>query len=413
MKELKQCGSRRRPLAFDKLHLDQPDEFYELHFSKVFVEIYTLVEANFCPPRQSEWTKISPWLRQYPESFNKYIELLAHPDPYSGKWDRLLRVAKERSFLLQAMIMKVLDTQVLSNLLFGADPEHTKILQSDDASYVNAEGFRRSNHRAQTNSMYLEARRGLPPLFWDEVDRLTTRLVAMLLPAYTLVAESAPWHPPPVQQLYQSLHDVVAYAGWLNVCMRLSPSIIVTEWPKPGERMQLHGQENLSQELYEFSLQNAQKYAKRNPRLKSNGFHSGWMARVKISVTPQITRHTPSDEPNMEGMTAYTVMKPHVVYYQGRFNDNEERQLFISRSEYVRRLRNRKTVPHAAALVVMLLGLLMLWMLYADSEQRVWHWWKQGISPTPETWAEPEPEPEAEPNGTTGLFGAWGSHLGL
>ena len=140
MKELKQCRTHRRILKFDDLHLDHPDEFYELHFSHMFVEIFNLVEKTFCPPDGSRHKKKSPWLREYPESFNKYIELLAHPDPFSGKWDRLLRVDQERSFLIQAMIMKVLDTQVLSSLLFGADPEHAKILKSDDVSYITTEG---------------------------------------------------------------------------------------------------------------------------------------------------------------------------------------------------------------------------------------------------------------------------------
>lgn len=141
MKELTHCNPTRRKLEFDNVHKDHPDEFYELHFSEIVVEIYALVKRAFCPGTQSTAPRKSPWLREYPDSFNKYVELLAHPDAHTGKWNRLLRDETERCFLLQAIIMKVLDTKVLSSLLFGADPEHKETLQSADATYLAAEGI--------------------------------------------------------------------------------------------------------------------------------------------------------------------------------------------------------------------------------------------------------------------------------
>ncbi|KAF7546725.1 hypothetical protein G7046_g9219 [Stylonectria norvegica] len=411
MKQFKQCSPRRRSLQFSLLRQEHPDEFYELHYSNIYVEVYTLVEKTFSPKNSHKGPARSLWLREYPEQFKKYVELLARPDPFSGKWDRLLRDENERSFLLQAIIMKTLDTQVFSSLLFGADPEHMKILQAADASFVNAEGFQRSDLRASTNNMYLDSKGGMPPLFWDEVDKLATQTLVMLLPAYMYTSQSICWEPPLVEELHQWLHDVIAYAAWLNICTRLSSAIIVTQWLSPGERFQMT-QENLSQDLYEISRKKTQQHDRRLGVKEPKGIFDGWIARVKISVTPEMIRYTPAeDDMGMEGMTTYTIMKPHVVYYQGRYDDQEEERGFISLPTYLESLRRRKGNPYFAALVVMLLAVVaMLWLLYTAPGQRTWekfekfqvHW---NSTPTPEPVHRVEPDAvTAEPEPQVGTF---------
>ena len=139
--ETTHCCLTRRPLEFRTLHAEQGDEFYELHFNKLVTEIYGLANRTFTPDHQSKLPKKSPWRQEYSPSFYKYVEALANPDPHAGDWDRLLRDGEERGFLLQAMILKILDTHVLSSLLFGADPEHMKHLKSSDVSFAHAEGM--------------------------------------------------------------------------------------------------------------------------------------------------------------------------------------------------------------------------------------------------------------------------------
>lgn len=140
MKEFEHCSPTRLPLEFRTLPEEQGDEFYELNFGRLFVAVYTLAERTFSATKRPGPVKRAAWLMEYSESFYKYAEALANPDPNAGNWGRLLRDEKERSFLLSAMIMKVLDTQVLSSLLFGADPKQLEILQSTDVSYASAEG---------------------------------------------------------------------------------------------------------------------------------------------------------------------------------------------------------------------------------------------------------------------------------
>lgn len=354
MKELSRFRPSRCHLQFEQSLQDHPDEFYELHFSNLFVEVNVLVRKAF---RQPTKPKSAPWLQEHPGQFIKYVELLARPDRHAGRWDRLLRDKTERDFLLQATLMKIIDAKVFSSLLFGADPEHLSILQSTDASLANEEGFKRSIDRAKTNRVYLKAKRGQPPLFWEEVDKLCTQVLALILPTFTWTSDTPESQAHSVQVLYQWLHDVIAYAGWIHVCFRFSPAILTFDWVKPGERYHVD-QVNLSQEVFEYSKGRALSWAAK------------WMptgsckmtARVKISVSPEIIRYYPgTDAFGREGIAHYRIMKPHVVYYQGRDLDRDEEKGYISLPEYIHRLRDQKTVPHGAALVIMLVAILWLW----------------------------------------------------
>ena len=139
-KELRSFYPSRRSLDFAQPDQDFPDERYEILFSNLYVEIYALVQSALCPGSSSRAPSTSPWLREYPEKFIRYVELVAHPDARAGKWERLLRDGDERSNLLQAIIFRILDTKIFSQLLFGADSEHDETLQLSDTALINAEG---------------------------------------------------------------------------------------------------------------------------------------------------------------------------------------------------------------------------------------------------------------------------------
>ncbi|KPM45866.1 hypothetical protein AK830_g604 [Neonectria ditissima] len=358
-------SSTRRSLPFNETLKDHSDEFFELHHSRLVVEIRVLVERAFCPTGRPN---IYPWLESYPEQFLKLVELVARPDPHAGLWARLLRDGAERSCLLQAIITKIIDTKVFSSLLFGADHEHQNILQSTDASLVNAEGFRRSYVRAQTNRLYLRSKRGLPPLFWEEIDRLCTQVFVLVVPVFSWTSKIQGWESPSAQELHQWLHDVIAYAGWLNICNRLSPAIIVSDWIKPGTLYDLN-QVNLAHEVYVHSKEAAQKRVE----MLSPAMGYNTTARVKISVGPEVFRYRPAkNEMEMEGVAKYTIMRPHVVYYEGRELDQDEEETFVNLPTYIIWLRDEKTMPHHAALAIMIIAALSLWVSFTSSGQRVW-----------------------------------------
>lgn len=139
MKHLPGFHPTRRQLPFEQLFLEHPDEFYELHYSQVRIEIDQLVKKAFCTA-DGYGTGKSPWVRGYSEQFCKHVDMLARPDILSGHWDRLLRDQEQRSYLLQAIIMRILHSQILSSLLFGADPQYIKLLRSGDTALIDAEG---------------------------------------------------------------------------------------------------------------------------------------------------------------------------------------------------------------------------------------------------------------------------------
>jgi hypothetical protein len=141
MKELRSFHPSRRGLDFKQLDQDFPDEQYEIFFNTLSVEIYALVWAAFLPGGSPVATQVSPWLREYPEEFIRYVELVAHPDARAGKWERLLRDGDERVNLLVAIIFRILDKRVFSPLLFGAGPNHGNILESSDTALITAEGM--------------------------------------------------------------------------------------------------------------------------------------------------------------------------------------------------------------------------------------------------------------------------------
>lgn len=379
MKEFRSFNPSRRGLNFTKLDRDYADEFYEKHFNGLHVEIFALVQAAFCPESSSRTTPkaplTSPWLREYPEEFIKYVELVAYPDARAGKWERLLRDGAERSNLLQAIIIRVLYTKVFSQLLFGASPKHCETLKQSDTALINAEGFERSKLRAHTTRTWLHVTGGEPTRFWGEVDKLCTQTLALLLPVYDYTSEFTGYSPIPMAELYQMLHDVIAYAGWLSVCIRMSPAIVSINWLKPADRYAM-GQTNTCQSAYEFSKEAARQHQMRARQRRLKGDHMLSAPRIKISVAPAIIRHKILPKVlQTQGVTSYTIMKPQVVYYEGLQLDQDEWRVYISLPEYIKKLRDQNCVPRYAALVIMLFVLLALWVHFTASGQQIW----QGI----------------------------------
>ncbi|RSL55770.1 hypothetical protein CEP54_009190 [Fusarium duplospermum] len=318
----------------------------------------------------TEAPKVHPWLREYPDAFLKYVQLVAHPDARAGKWTRLLSDKGERACLLTAMIFKILDNKVFTRLLFGAGPDHEALLNSFDAALINAEGFQRTKLRARANRMYLITQ--IPPFFWTRVDKLSAQILTFLLPACAYAAEFKGHKPIPIRELHQALHDVVAHAGWISVHIRLASAIFSFNWVQPGEPFSL-SQVNLCQEAYSYSQEAARRHQERSRRRNPDGRVMNSRARVKISITPEIIRHkSVTKSTGTPGMTSYKILAPHVVYYEGFQLDSDEERAFVSLPEYIYRLREQLCTPRGAALAIMLFVSFCLWVFLTSSGQRAW-----------------------------------------
>lgn len=140
MKEFRSFHPDRRGLDFKDLDQDFPDEYYEILFNDLYTEIFALVHSAFLPGGKPVVAQTSPWLREYPEEFLRYVELVAHPNTRAGQWDLLLRDGNERVNLLTAIIFRVLDRKVFSSLLFGAGGMHDETLEKSDTALIIAEG---------------------------------------------------------------------------------------------------------------------------------------------------------------------------------------------------------------------------------------------------------------------------------
>lgn len=179
--------------------------------------------------------------------------------------------------------------------------------------------------------MILTETHGIPPLFWAQVDNYATRMFKLLLPVliwvgrtWTENAES------PVHMIFQMLHSDFAYAAWLAVNVRLSPTVFHFEWHQPGDRY-LPEQIELYPEVYTESRFSSLKYGfdgiltrgVRSSRSRRSG--PARTARVMVSVVPLVQRLRLIDDDDDKGACGFqrvTLLDPRVVYYHGL--DNEE-----------------------------------------------------------------------------------------
>lgn len=197
----------------------------------------------------------------------------------------------------------------------------------------------------------------------------------MLLPIYAYANDITSSKSTHSLKLYQSLHDVIAYAGWLSVLVRLSPAIVSIDWTAPGDRYSMD-QANSCHDAYVNSKVAIIRQDMDSGEFEARSRQVMSAARVKISVTPKIVRHKPVPKTvAARGVTSYTIMKPHVVYYQGYRLEKEEKQAFISLPDYIKQLRDRNCVPLNIATVclfVTLVTLIWVGVFHTTLGQETW-----------------------------------------
>ncbi|KAL7919646.1 hypothetical protein ACQKWADRAFT_329444 [Trichoderma austrokoningii] len=305
LRQRKTTRPSQRELPFSELQAEIPDTSFEEGFSLLYSEINKFIKNGI--GKKAVSTKKSLWSKRHSKEFLSFAAMIARPGA-DGEWEKLLRSRPYRCALLAGVMMKVLDKHVFSDLLFGAGPEHAEVLRMEDSSMVNVEGFKRTDLRAKTNRVYLEATGSVPPLFWNRVDKITAQIVAMLSPLYSAIGEEAP-----SQSSYQALHNIVALAGWLNVAIRLSSKITAFEWVQPGE-------------AYNFSWLciGEEKNMASNGHGEAQDDQVRRRTRVMISAVPKIIRYA---DGLSAGTETYIVMQPHVVTYRGVYADWEDNRV--------------------------------------------------------------------------------------
>ncbi|UNI23225.1 hypothetical protein JDV02_009058 [Purpureocillium takamizusanense] len=318
-------------LDFAKFNDRQPHEFFELEFSLLYAAIHDLVRVAFGTGSLKYAT--SPWRDRLSNTFCRHVEAIARPDIHGTDWDSLLLHGEERTYLLQGVIGRTLDDLVFSRQLFGSSAEHQAQLQAEDAAYLHVEGFLRCANRVGRNLSYLRGAGSLePPHFWTQVNETAHIIMRMMMPVHRIVCGRLRNPDESRSGLYQRLHDVVAHAAWLSVGLQLSTCITQIGWLRPGDTS-VFGQVNVSDDIYGRARQEAWKLSATLGR----GYDLPHVARVKISVVPQITRYEPmaGSEDRSAGLVSYAVTRAHVAYYQAWARDDKDRESLVSLSEHL------------------------------------------------------------------------------
>jgi hypothetical protein len=216
-------------------------------------------------------------------------------------------------------------------------------------------GFFRTKIRAETNAGFLCRTGKEPPFFWNEVDAVTVKIAAMLLPLYNVVDDAWPTRNTRFEQFYQLLHQIVSHAGWIQVYTSQCTSIIEFQWLQPGDDCRL-GQVNICHESYELSRDNAEKDDENLGRDANDR-----LGRIKISISPQISQHLSNEPEGSRTWRAASLLRPYVVYYHGRMDRREDSVAAVGLPSYISNLHKScesSEPPKAAPTWPLWLGLI-------------------------------------------------------
>ncbi|KAI1642663.1 uncharacterized protein F4817DRAFT_352341 [Daldinia loculata] len=370
---------------------DYDDDFYKTHYANLYTKTVEFATKwfdgnvnldNFSHPAQI-------WTANMTEQFAEYTRLVAHEDRGNGGWPIILNDATQRKWLIVGILGQVMEKKIFNELLFGADEDTEEELERLDFKWMEKEGYDRKTARAITARYGVEG--GLLPAdFWPTVDELTAKTMNIFLPFLNVFKEVLPgqvntWYSKAV--FLQELHTLISYAGMIQVCMAISPSIFHFLSATPGARMD-YGQEEQadmqlyreSKELYEGEdrvwreyVDAAVKGARVNRRVQQPiqipqnenerrvmEYHRIRGAKVKFAVFPKVTRYRPYnkgkgtteatleydptdeawvDERNeIEGQSIIDISNCMVVYYQGLIYPEDDYVEAITLDEHLNTL---------------------------------------------------------------------------
>ncbi|GKT64626.1 hypothetical protein ColTof4_07022 [Colletotrichum tofieldiae] len=342
LKDLKGFCPNRLQLQWNLSDRQLTDKFFADHYTTIVSNVKLHVDDMFkvgdIPLKGSVWALAA---ERKDRDLEHIIRVIARPNPSDpNPWDDLMACNTKRMAVMRAVFMAVYSRQLFSVQLFGADDAQRQTLIRQDEQFIGHEGFRRSKLRATTVRMMLAETRGLPPLFWAQVDQFASKVFKLLHPVLTWVRMTWPKNGtnPSIRSIFQMIHKDTAYAAWLAVNVRMSPTVLSFDWRLPGERYlpdqaelypevyMKHRREATERELSEALAYGVARPGHDNPKTRTR------TARVMLSVVPLVQRLglvTGTDGEEPLGFQKTNLVAPRVVYYHGLDNDQDDAAQFI------------------------------------------------------------------------------------
>ncbi|KAI0473729.1 hypothetical protein GGR56DRAFT_696219 [Xylariaceae sp. FL0804] len=298
------CGTRQHPQDYD-------DEYYRRLWETLYSNTAALAETWFgggydldeaIPSKGTAAEQPSMWASPLTEQFVQYARLVAHEDlPYTT-WRDILHKSDDRKWLVVGVLAQIMERKIFNELLFGAFRGDQEELDRDDLVRLEKNGYARKDIRSALIRSVVEGRL-LPRDFWDSVDDLTGKTFKILQPLLCLMqcakGGEAAW-PEPV--LYQQLHSLLAFAGYLQVCIAISPSIFHWLSASPGARFDWGLEAQSDMPAYRASLErhradDAEWAALVDRRLPAAEGGKGETAELDLDVSGPRTRQLTHDQP--------------------------------------------------------------------------------------------------------------------
>ncbi|KAI1076177.1 hypothetical protein F5B20DRAFT_336435 [Whalleya microplaca] len=349
---------------------DFDDEFYSNHWENLYTKTVDFAARWFDLSVDLEpvfGAKV--WDLPLTVQFKEYAGLVAHEDKLRGGWPAILNHPRPRRWLVTGILSQIMEKKIFNELLFGATPAYKDELDRLDSKFIDREGYSRKFARIGLVELALE-RSYVPAHFWPEVDQLATQAAMVFLPLLNVFKECKGTNDAFYRQevFLQELHTILAYAGFIQVCMARSESIFHILSATPGARMDysIEYQSDIpmyrdSKELAEtqeeewrrrsdeaLKVGNVTKIETENKRPGAIQLPRDQVARrqmeharlrgakVKFAVFPKLTRYQPHNkgkgippdnqdhpasrdlqEDDIEGQRMVHISECMVVYYQG------------------------------------------------------------------------------------------------
>ncbi|KAI1374333.1 hypothetical protein F4677DRAFT_176649 [Hypoxylon crocopeplum] len=361
---------------------DYDDEFFRVHYANLYVKTVECVkrwfgDINFAgmssPTRKFATYQSGIWDMNLTPQFIEYARLVAIEDHGLRGWPAIIDEPHQRVWLIVGIIGQIMEKKIFNELLFGADETTEDELGRLDRRYINKEGYDRKAVRSVLARYGVEGRL-LPNDFYPKIDDLAARTVDIFLPLLN-VFKLFRSQDMKLEYFLQEIHYLLSYAGMIQICMSVSPSIFHFLSATPGARMDYPLEEQADMDLYHDSQRHYREEDKKwneavngarpgstimvgnepvlvpddDSKRRTMNYHRIRGAKIKFAVFPKVTRYKPENKgkggpdprddptayrsmgmpgehevPDIEGQSIIEISKCKVVYYQGLIYPRED-----------------------------------------------------------------------------------------
>ncbi|OTA90699.1 hypothetical protein M434DRAFT_13720 [Hypoxylon sp. CO27-5] len=351
---------------------DYDDAFYKTHLDNLYhltVEFATKwfdgnISLAYIQGRTEEASG-QIWASNLTPQFTQYARLVAHEDLDHQGWPTTLNNPVHRRWFIVGVLAQIMEKRIFNELLFGANKEIEEELQRQDLKFLDKEGYGRKTVRSIISGYDVQGRL-LPHDFWPQIDDLAARTVKIFLPLLNVLKlvrgdTRADYS---LASFTQEIHSILSYAGMIQVCMAVSPSIFHFLSATPGARM-------------DWSLEHQ---ADMRPYRESKGYWAEqdryWREYVTAAmqgkgIPDELDQvrgsHWEEQRTDVEGQMVVELSKCVVVYYQGLIYPEDGLIEAITLDQHMKTLPRKD--PNG------LFGLIRMIVVYSSSLLRksFWH----------------------------------------